>query len=120
MPPHPDRQDRLLALLEADGVGYSRLMAADPPGTLAQLDAARAVFRRHIEAEGGRVVDMAGDSVLAAFVTALSAVQAAKAIQAELNGSAPTCPRTGACATASASMSATSSRRATAASMAAA
>lgn len=86
MPPHPDRQDRLLALLEADGVGYSRLMAADPPGTLAQLDAARAVFRRHIEAEGGRVVDMAGDSVLAAFVTALSAVQAAKAIQAELNG----------------------------------
>ncbi|MBN8506333.1 MAG: hypothetical protein J0L58_17855 [Burkholderiales bacterium] len=77
-------QDRLLALLEADGVGYSRLMAADPAGTLAQLDAARAVFRLHIEAAGGRVVDMAGDSVLASFASGLAAVQAALAIQAEL------------------------------------
>lgn len=94
MSPHPDRQDRLLALLEADGVGYSRLMAADPATTLAQLDAARAVFRAHIEAEGGRVVDMAGDSVLASFVTAHSAVKAAKAIQAELAGLGHDLPET--------------------------
>ena len=78
---------RLLAILAADGVGYSRLMSLDDRQTVVSLDAARAVFRKHIEADRGRVIDMAGDSVLAAFDTAIGAANAAMAVQRELDGS---------------------------------
>ena len=70
--------------MAADVAGYSRLMAADESATVAALDAARAVFRRHIESRQGRVIDMAGDSVLAVFETATGAVSAALAVQQEL------------------------------------
>ena len=70
---------RLAAILAADAAGYSRLMAIDDQATVAALDAARAVFRAQIEAQHGRVIDMAGDSVLAVFGTAAGAVAAALA-----------------------------------------
>jgi adenylate cyclase len=76
---------RLLAVLAADAVGYSRLMSLDDQGTVAALDAARAVFRDAIAAHAGRVIDMAGDSVLAVFENATAAVQAALTIQRQLN-----------------------------------
>ena len=76
---------RLLAVLAADAVGYSRLMSLDDQGTVAALDAARAVFRIEIAAHVGRVIDMAGDSVLAVFENATAAVQAALTIQRQLN-----------------------------------
>jgi len=72
---------RLAAILAADVVGYSRLMAADEHATVRALDAARALFREHIEGDSGRVVDMAGDSVLAVFPSAAAAVRAAVAAQ---------------------------------------
>jgi class 3 adenylate cyclase/DNA-binding CsgD family transcriptional regulator/tetratricopeptide (TPR) repeat protein len=75
---------RLSAILAADAAGFSRLMAVDEGATVAALDSARAVFRRHIEAHQGRVVDMAGDSVLAVFESATGAVTAALAIQQRL------------------------------------
>jgi adenylate cyclase len=78
-------KQRLAAILAADAAGYSRLMAADERATVAALDAARAVFRRHVAAHQGRVIDMAGDSVLAVFETAAGAVSAALAIQRELD-----------------------------------
>ena len=78
---------RLAAILSADAVGYSRLMAADERATVAALDSARAVFRNQIEANQGRVIDMAGDSVLAVFETASGAVAAALAIQRDLQAS---------------------------------
>lgn len=77
---------RLLAVLAADAVGYSRLMALDDQGTVAALDAARTVFRIEIDNHAGRVIDMAGDSVLAVFENATAAVQAALAIQRSLSG----------------------------------
>ena len=77
-------KQRLAAILAADAVGYSRLMAADERATVSALDAARAVFRRQIEANQGRVIDMAGDSVLAVFETATGAVSSALSIQKEL------------------------------------
>ena len=46
---------RLTAILAADAAGYSRVMAEDDRDALAELDAARAVFRTHIEAQGGRI-----------------------------------------------------------------
>jgi adenylate cyclase len=75
---------KLCAILAADAVGYSRLMAGDERATVAALDAARAVFRTQIEAHHGRIVDMAGDSVLAVFDTAAGAAEAALAVQVEL------------------------------------
>ncbi|MDR6860144.1 AAA family ATPase [Variovorax guangxiensis] len=75
---------RLTAILAADAAGFSRLMAVDESATVAALDAARAVFRKQIEDHQGRVVDMAGDSVLAVFETAAGAVVAALAIQQSL------------------------------------
>ncbi|HSH08583.1 MAG TPA: adenylate/guanylate cyclase domain-containing protein [Burkholderiales bacterium] len=75
---------RLAAILAADVAGYSRLMAADERATVAALDAARAVFRAQIEANRGRVIDMAGDAVLAVFETAAGAVSAALAVQRAL------------------------------------
>jgi adenylate cyclase len=75
---------RVAAILAADAVGYSRLMADDEPATIDALDAARAVFIEHIESNQGRVVDTAGDSVLAVFETTEGAAVAAAAIQARL------------------------------------
>ena len=82
-----DLKQRLAAILAADAAGYSRLMAADERATVAALDAARAVFRSQIESNQGRVIDMAGDSVLAVFETATGAVNAALAIQTQLKAS---------------------------------
>jgi adenylate cyclase len=80
-------RQRLAAILAADAVGYSRLMAADARATVSALDTARAVFRRQIESNQGRVIDMAGDSVLASFETATGATSAALGIQQELRSS---------------------------------
>jgi TolB-like protein/class 3 adenylate cyclase/Flp pilus assembly protein TadD len=83
---------RLAAILAADAAGYSRLMTADEDATIAALDAARNVFKARIEGNQGRVIDMAGDSVLAVFETATGAVSAALAIQAELESQLHTTP----------------------------
>jgi adenylate cyclase len=85
-------RQRLAAILAADVAGYSRLMAADERATVAALDAARKAFRSHVEANRGRVIDMAGDSVLAVFDTAAGAVSAALAVQGELAAAAGTLP----------------------------
>jgi adenylate cyclase len=76
----------------ADVAGYSRLMAADERATLAALDAARAVFAAEVVAHQGRVIDMAGDSVLAVFDTATGAVVGALAIQDALAAAATGVP----------------------------
>jgi len=81
-------KQRLAAILAADAAGYSRLMSVDERATLAALDAARAVFRAQIESNQGRVIDTAGDSVLAVFETASGAVSAALAIQRALDEAA--------------------------------
>ncbi|MEO6746767.1 MAG: adenylate/guanylate cyclase domain-containing protein [Caldimonas sp.] len=72
---------RLAAILAADVAGYSRLMSLDEFATVAALDSARTTFRTETEANGGQIVDMAGDSVLAFFGTAAGAVKAALAVQ---------------------------------------
>ncbi len=79
-----DLKQRLAAILAADAVGYSRLMSLDERATVAALDASRSVFHTQTAANHGRVVDTAGDSVLAVFETAAGALNAALQIQAEL------------------------------------
>ena len=75
---------KVAAILAADAVAYSRLMAGDELATIAALDEARAVFIEHTQANQGRVVDTAGDSVLAVFETTVGAVRAGLAIQERL------------------------------------
>jgi len=67
-------------------------MAADERATIVDLDEARVVFRKETEGHGGRVVDTAGDSVLAVFGTSAGAVRAALAIQGELRAKAARMP----------------------------
>ena len=81
---HPKIRQRLAAILVADVAGYSRLMEQDERATVATLNEHRTVFRKRIKANGGRVVDMAGDSVLAVFDSAIGAATAAIYVQAEI------------------------------------
>jgi adenylate cyclase len=83
---------RLAAILAADVVGYSRLMAADERATVAALDAGRQVFRTEIEERRGRVMDMAGDSVLAVFDSAIGALGAALVVQRRIDESSRDVP----------------------------
>jgi adenylate cyclase len=85
-------RQRLAAILAADAVGYSRLMEADERTTVTALDAARGVFKAEIEANHGRVINTAGDSVLAVFDAAAGAVTAALAVQRRLDASSREIP----------------------------
>lgn len=68
---------KLAAILAADAVGYSRLMAADEEGTMKILSAHRAVIDGIIQFHEGRIVGTAGDSVLAEFASPVEAVRCA-------------------------------------------
>ena len=80
-----EQKRRLVAILAADAAGYSRLMAANEADTLARLKHIRAdITDPAIARHGGRVVGSAGDSLLVEFASALSAVECAVDIQAQL------------------------------------
>jgi adenylate cyclase len=67
-------------------------MASEERGTVDALDLGREVFKSEIESHQGRVIDMAGDSILASFETAIGAVTAALRIQEQLNASVADLP----------------------------
>ena len=69
------------AILFADVKGYSVLIQRDEVGTYARLQRARALFRQLVGDYGGRIVDEAGDGVLAAFPESGRAVDFALAVQ---------------------------------------
>ena len=76
---------RLAAILAADVVGYSKLMADDEAGTLAALKAHRRdLFDPQTAKHGGRIVKLMGDGVLVEFPSVVDAVECALAIQTAL------------------------------------
>ena len=75
---------KLTAILSADAVGYSRLMAEDEAGTVRTLATYREVMVSLIKQHRGRVVDNPGDNVLAEFSSVVDAVQCAVAVQQEI------------------------------------
>ena len=77
---------KLAAILSADVVGYSRLMAEDELATIRTLSAYRDKISAFVQANGGRVVDFVGDNMLGEFSSALNAVNCAVKIQDTLNG----------------------------------
>jgi adenylate cyclase len=85
----PDRKiRRLAAILFADVVGYSRLMAADEAGALAALNRHRAdEFDPVVAAHNGRLVKLMGDGALVEFASVVDAVDCALAIQNAAVGS---------------------------------
>ena len=76
------------AILFADVKGYSVLISRDEVGTYERLRRARALFRALVGDYGGRIVDEAGDGVLAAFADAAEAVDFALAMQRDLANAA--------------------------------
>ena len=62
---------RLAAILSADAVGYSRLMAADEAATVRTLGECRDLIAALVERQRGRVVDFTGDNALCEFPSAL-------------------------------------------------
>jgi adenylate cyclase len=80
----PPLERKLVAILAADVAGYSRLMGIDEEGTLDTLSSFRLIIDARISQYGGKICGTAGDSVLAAFGSALAAVQCAVEVQNEL------------------------------------
>ena len=58
---------RLAAILSADAVGYSRLIAADEEETLRAITAYRGQLSALVGEHRGRFVDAPGDNLLAEF-----------------------------------------------------
>jgi adenylate cyclase len=83
MTPAPANR-RLAAILSADVVGYSRLMAEDEAATVRTLTDYREEVGMLVRQHRGRVVDFTGDNFLAEFPTATDAVSCAVEIQGVL------------------------------------
>ena len=77
---------KLTTILAADAEGYSRAMGTDEVSTLEALRAAREVFAKLIDRHGGRIVNTAGDGLIAEFPSVVEAVQCAIEVQRELKG----------------------------------
>ena len=76
---------RLVAILAADVVGYSRLMGANEAATLAALKAHRKeLVDAKIAEHQGRIVKLTGDGMLVEFTSVVNAVACAAEIQREM------------------------------------
>jgi adenylate cyclase len=75
-------QRRLAAILAADVVGYSRLVARDEEGALAKFAAHMGeLVEPRLGEHGGRIIKRMGDGVLVEFTSVVDALRAAMAIQ---------------------------------------
>ncbi|HEY7518996.1 MAG TPA: adenylate/guanylate cyclase domain-containing protein [Methylomirabilota bacterium] len=72
---------RLAAILAADIAGYSRLMHEDEAATVRDLKAHQTSVLPLIARHGGRVIDTAGDGILAEFPSVIGATECAVEIQ---------------------------------------
>src|ERR1700730_9208439 len=76
---------KLIAVVYADMVGYSRLIGLDDVGTLERLRTLRsAVIDPAIEEHGGRIVQTGGDSLLIVFDSIDGALRSAVKIQQQI------------------------------------
>ena len=84
---------KLAAIVAADVAGYSRLMAADEVGTLAQLKAhRRTLVDPKIKEHRGKIIKTTGDGMLVEFASVVDAVRCSVEIQrgmAERNAGVP-------------------------------
>jgi class 3 adenylate cyclase/TolB-like protein len=88
----PPMNRRLAAILAADIAGYSRLMHEDEASTVRDLKAHQSVVLPLIPQHGGRIIDTAGDGILAEFPSVVGATQCAIEIQAVMAARNQTVP----------------------------
>ena len=80
----PDRR-KLIAVVYADMVGYSRLIGLDDAGTLERLRSLRSnLIDPAIEEHQGRIVQTGGDSLLIVFDSIDGAVRCAVKVQQQV------------------------------------
>jgi class 3 adenylate cyclase len=79
--PHAFATRRMCAVLVADVASYSRLMERNEASTVAQFRDCLAIFEREVLHVGGRMINVAGDGVVATFTNILSGLRSAIAIQ---------------------------------------
>ena len=85
---------RLAAVLAADVVGYSRLMASDESGTLNALNRHREdAFNPAVARHNGRIVKLMGDGTLVEFASVVDAVNCAIAVQRAVASETQSGPR---------------------------
>jgi class 3 adenylate cyclase/pimeloyl-ACP methyl ester carboxylesterase len=72
---------RLAAILAADIAGYSRLMGEDEAATVRDLKGHQAAVLPMVGRYGGRIIDTAGDGILAEFPSVINATECAIEIQ---------------------------------------
>ena len=77
-----DKIERKIAVIFAtDVVGYSKHMEQDEDETLKSFRACKKILEKLFEEHGGTIFNTAGDSVLAEFPSAVSAVVCASEFQ---------------------------------------
>jgi len=76
---------KLAAILAADISGYGALMGADEETTVRDLNSHQAVVLPMITEHSGRVIDTAGDGILAEFASAVNAALDIQKTMAERN-----------------------------------
>ncbi len=80
---------KLTVILSADVVGFSALMERDEAGTMTRLMANRlSIFEPRVAAHGGRIFKLMGDGALAEFTSVVAALDCAREIQEETDGTA--------------------------------
>jgi TolB-like protein/class 3 adenylate cyclase/tetratricopeptide (TPR) repeat protein len=77
----PPIQRRLAAILAADIAGYSRLMHEDEAATVRDLKSHQRVILPLVGQHGGRIIDTAGDGIMAEFPSVVGATECAVEIQ---------------------------------------
>src|SRR5438093_2555678 len=103
MDDHSSPKRRLAAILAADISGYSRLMGEDEAATVRDLKAHQAVVLPLVGRYGGRIIDTAGDGILAEFPSVINATECAVEIQTIMATRNEGCRSRAACSSASAS-----------------
>jgi class 3 adenylate cyclase len=79
-------QRRLAAIMAADIAGYSALMGADEQATIRDLRSHQAVILPMVNGFGGKIIDTAGDGILAEFGSVWNALHCAEQIQKTMAG----------------------------------
>jgi adenylate cyclase len=80
----PDRR-KLVAVVHADMIGYSRLIGLDDAGTLERLRKLRKdLIDPAVDQHGGRIVQTGGDSLLIVFDSIDGAVRCAVTVQRQV------------------------------------
>ena len=77
-------QQSLRTVVMTDVAGFTEIMRGNEPQTLPLLRSDMEVIRAHISRQGGEVIKVAGDGLLALFNSAPSAVKACIDAQEEL------------------------------------